>query len=134
VKRPEYEEGGPLGPVDVPFVSLRGGTIDLHYLDAARARRIAVYSLPGANARGVAELTLLLVLATGRRVPTTHSAVQAGGRWLLPSEGLDAMGELGSRTNGVIGCGAIPRVLIPIPLASAPASSTIRVPCDPMFP
>jgi phosphoglycerate dehydrogenase-like enzyme len=57
------------------------------------------------------------MLATLRRLPSTHSAVQAGRGWALAPEALDSMGELGSRTIGLIGCGAIPRVLIPILLA-----------------
>jgi phosphoglycerate dehydrogenase-like enzyme len=89
-------------------------TIDL---DAARARGIAVCNLPGTNARAVAELTLMLMLTTLRRLPYVHSAVQAGRGWSLASDALDAMSELGSRTIGLIGCGATPRILIPVLLA-----------------
>jgi phosphoglycerate dehydrogenase-like enzyme len=87
-------------------------TIDL---DAAKARGIPVCNLPGTNARAVAELTLALMLATLRRVPRFDAGLR-GGVWLDP--GLqDGIGELGGRVVGLVGYGAIPRLLAPVLVA-----------------
>ena len=85
-------------------------TIDL---EAARRRGIAVCNLPGTNTRAVAEMTLLLMLACLRRLPDLDAAVRAGqwgGAWTLQ----DRFGELGGRTVGLVGYGAVPRLLHPI--------------------
>ena len=87
-------------------------TIDL---DAAKARGIAVCNLPGTNARAVAELTLALMLAVLRRVSRFDTAMRRG-EWLDP-ELQDGIGELGGRTVGLVGYGAIPRLLAPVLIA-----------------
>jgi phosphoglycerate dehydrogenase-like enzyme len=87
-------------------------TIDL---DAAKARGIAVCNLPGTNARAVAELTLALMLAVLRRLPRFDAAMRRG-EWLDP-ELQDGIGELGGRTVGLVGYGAIPRLLAPVLVA-----------------
>ncbi len=87
-------------------------TIDL---DAAKARGIAVCNLPGTNARAVAELTLALMLAVLRRVSRFDAAMRSG-EWLDP-ELQDGIGELGGRTVGLVGYGAIPRLLAPVLIA-----------------
>jgi phosphoglycerate dehydrogenase-like enzyme len=87
-------------------------TIDL---DAAKARGIAVCNLPGTNARAVAEVTLALMLAVLRRVPRFDAAMRRG-KWLDP-ELQDGIGELGGRTVGLVGYGAIPRLLAPVLIA-----------------
>jgi phosphoglycerate dehydrogenase-like enzyme len=84
-------------------------TIDL---DAAKARGIAVCNLPGTNARAVAELTLALMLAVLRRLPRFDAAVRRG-EWSDPAL-QDGIGELGGRTVGLVGYGAIPRLLAPV--------------------
>ena len=84
-------------------------TIDL---DAAQARGIPVCNLPGTNARAVAELTLALMLATLRRLPRFDASLRAG-VWLDPLL-QDGMGELGGRTVGLVGYGAVPRLLAPV--------------------
>jgi phosphoglycerate dehydrogenase-like enzyme len=86
-------------------------TIDL---DAARARGIAVCNLPGTNARAVAELTLLLMLAALRRLPRFDAATRAGQGWSLDPAMQDGLGELGGRTVGLVGYGAVPQVLAPV--------------------
>lgn len=84
-------------------------TIDL----AAAARRgIAVCNLPGTNAPAVAELTLLLMLAALRRLPAFDAGLRAG-RWAPEPASQDALGELGGRTVGLVGHGAVPRALAP---------------------
>jgi phosphoglycerate dehydrogenase-like enzyme len=84
-------------------------TIDL---EAAKARGIPVCNLPGTNARAVAELTLALMLATLRRLPRFDAAMRAGG-WSDPLL-QDGLGELGGRVVGLVGYGAIPRLLAPV--------------------
>jgi phosphoglycerate dehydrogenase-like enzyme len=84
-------------------------TIDL---DAAKARGIAVCNLPGTNARAVAELTLALMLAVLRRLPCLDAAMRRG-TWTDPAL-QDGIGELGGRTVGLVGYGAIPRLLAPV--------------------
>ncbi len=84
-------------------------TIDL---EAAKARGIAVCNLPGTNARAVAELTLALMLAVLRRVPRFDGAMRRG-EWLDPAL-QDGIGELGGRTVGLVGYGAIPQLLAPV--------------------
>jgi phosphoglycerate dehydrogenase-like enzyme len=87
-------------------------TIDL---EAAQARSIPVCNLPGTNARAVAELTLALMLATLRRLPRFDATLRAG-TWSDPAL-QDGIGELGGRTVGLVGYGAIPRLLAPVLIA-----------------
>jgi phosphoglycerate dehydrogenase-like enzyme len=87
-------------------------TIDL---EAAKARGIPVCNLPGTNSRAVAELTLALMLTTLRRLPR-FDAMLRGGTWSDP-EIQDGIGELGGRTVGLVGYGAIPRLLAPVLIA-----------------
>jgi phosphoglycerate dehydrogenase-like enzyme len=84
-------------------------TIDL---EAARSRAIPVCNLPGTNARAVAELTLALMLATIRRVPRFDAELRAG-VWNNPTL-QDGIGELGGKAVGLVGYGAIPRLLAPV--------------------
>jgi phosphoglycerate dehydrogenase-like enzyme len=85
-------------------------TIDV---EAAKRRGIAVCNLPGTNSRAVAEMTLLLMLACLRRLPGLSAAVHAG-RWLDAWKLQDSLGELGGRTVGLLGYGAVPRLLAPM--------------------
>ena len=91
-----------------------GVGVDTIDLDAARARGIAVCNMPGANTRAVAELTLLLILATLRRVCELERQTRAGKGWALDSEFLDNLGELGGRTVGLVGFGAVGKCLTPM--------------------
>jgi phosphoglycerate dehydrogenase-like enzyme len=84
-------------------------TIDL---DAAKARGIPVCNLPGTNARAVAEHVLALMLATLRRLPRFDAALRRG-VW-TDTAMQDGPGELGGRTIGLVGYGAIPQVLAPV--------------------
>jgi phosphoglycerate dehydrogenase-like enzyme len=85
-------------------------TIDL---EAAKARGIAVCNLPGANARAVAEMALLLMLACLRRLPQFDAGLRAG-HWGAAPEVQDRLGELGGRTVGLVGFGAVPQLLAPV--------------------
>lgn len=89
-------------------------TIDL---EAARARGIAVCNMPGTNTRAVAEMTLGLMLACLRRLPQVDRATREGTGWQRPLSEMDSFGEIGGRTVGLIGYGAVPRLLAPVLIA-----------------
>jgi phosphoglycerate dehydrogenase-like enzyme len=111
-----------LKPVDERQIALAPGlkliqkigsgvnTIDL---EAARKRGIAVCNLPGTNSRAVAEMTLLLMLACLRRLRDLDRAVRSAS-WPAAWKLQDHFGELGGRTVGLVGYGAVPRILRPI--------------------
>lgn len=86
-------------------------TIDV---EACKARGIAVCNLPGTNSRAVAEMALLLMLACLRRIRELDAAVRKPGGWFEAWNLQDQFGELGGRTVGLIGYGAVPRILQPI--------------------
>jgi phosphoglycerate dehydrogenase-like enzyme len=85
-------------------------TIDL---EAAKERGIPVCNLPGTNSRAVAEMTLLLMLAALRRLPRFDAELRAG-IWAADPAVQDHLGELGGRTVGLIGYGAVPKILAPM--------------------
>ena len=86
-------------------------TIDL---DAARRRDIAVCNMPGTNTQAVVEMTLLLVLATLRRLARLDRLTRAGKGWKFEPELPDDLGELSGRTVGLVGFGAVARRLDPM--------------------
>jgi len=86
-------------------------TIDL---DAARRRDIAVCNMPGTNTQAVAEMTMLLMLATLRRLAELDRLTRAGQGWALDPEVADDLGELSGRTVGLVGFGSVARHLLPI--------------------
>jgi phosphoglycerate dehydrogenase-like enzyme len=89
--------------------------VGVNTIDVASAKRrgITVCNLPGNNSRAVAEMTLLLMLACLRRLTDLHASVQAG-QWMDAWKLQDGFGELGGRTVGLIGYGAVPKVLHPM--------------------
>ena len=86
-------------------------TIDL---EAARGRGVAVCNMPGTNTRAVAEMTLLLMLGALRRVSQLDAATRTGRGWKLPAALQDSYGEVGGRTVGLVGYGAVPSRLAPV--------------------
>ena len=86
-------------------------TIDLEH---ARGRHIRVCNMPGTNSRAVAEATLMLMLATLRRVRNLDAAMRAGNGWQLDPAIFDHVGEIGGRTVGLVGYGAVPSILAPV--------------------
>ncbi len=71
--------------------------------DAATRRGIVVMNTPGANAVAVAELTLCLMIALARKVPTANTSMHAG-HWEKKSlQG----SELRGKTLGILGLGRI---------------------------
>ena len=91
-----------------------GVGVDTIDLEAARRRGIAVCNMPGTNTPAVAELTLLLMLATLRRLTELDQHTRAGRGWTLDSDVLDNLGELGGRTVGLVGFGSVGRCLTPM--------------------
>ena len=85
-------------------------TIDL---EAAKRRGIAVCNLPGTNSRAVAEMTLALMLACLRRLPQLDQSVRDG-KWKAGWALQERFGELGGRSVGLVGYGAVPKLLHPI--------------------
>jgi len=86
-------------------------TIDL---DAARERGIAVCNMPGTNSQAVSEMTLLLILACLRRLPVFHNRTARGEGWGWPPAMQDTLGEIAGRTVGLVGYGAVPKLLEPV--------------------
>ncbi|MCC7257380.1 MAG: 2-hydroxyacid dehydrogenase [Gammaproteobacteria bacterium] len=85
-------------------------TIDLA---AAERRGIAVCNMPGTNSRAVAEMALLLMLNTLRRHHAVEQALRAG-QWVPDETTRESFGEIGGRTVGMVGFGAVPAILAPI--------------------
>jgi phosphoglycerate dehydrogenase-like enzyme len=79
-------------------------TIDL---EAAKARGIAVCNMPGSNSRAVAEMALMLMLAALRRTNVFDPATRQGRGWRPDLAELDKTGEIGGRTVGLVGYGAV---------------------------
>jgi phosphoglycerate dehydrogenase-like enzyme len=86
-------------------------TIDL---EAARRQGVAVCNMPGTNTQAVAEMTLLLMLATLRRLARLSELTRVGKGWEFERELPDDLGELSGRTVGVVGFGAVARRLVPM--------------------
>ena len=99
---------------NLKLIQKLGVGVDTIDLDAARARGIAVCNMPGANTRAVAELTLLLILATLRQLSALDRQTRAGQGWALDAALLDQLGELGGRTVGLVGFGAVGKCLTPM--------------------
>jgi phosphoglycerate dehydrogenase-like enzyme len=85
-------------------------------IDLERAGRlgVAVANMPGANAQAVAESALSLMLAALRRVVPLDAATRAGRGWPLDTALAERLGEIGGRTVGLVGYGAVGRRLAPV--------------------
>jgi D-3-phosphoglycerate dehydrogenase len=92
-------------------ISRNGTGVDAIDLEACRSRGIAVVKADGANARGVAELTLGLILSLLRSIPLSDSRMKAGG-WERRQGG-----ELEGKCLGVVGTGRIGRLVTRFALA-----------------
>jgi len=99
---------------NLKLVQKIGSGINTIAVDACRARGIAVCNLPGTNSRAVAEMTLLLMLACLRRLRQLDAAVRSPGGWTRAAGLQDGFGELAGRTVGLVGYGAVPRLLAPM--------------------
>lgn len=86
-------------------ISRNGTGIDNLPLGMLTRRGVAVATAGGANARGVAELTIGLMFAAMRAIPMSDAGVKRGG-WPR-RRGIEVSG----RTVGVVGCGAVGRAV-----------------------
>ena len=68
---------------------------------------MAVANIPDSSSNAVAELTLLLILASLRKLSYFDKLTREGNGWSPDLEVLVSIGELYSRSNGFIGYGAI---------------------------
>ncbi|MCX7031200.1 MAG: phosphoglycerate dehydrogenase [Spirochaetes bacterium] len=92
-------------------ISRNGTGVDSIDLEACKRRGIPVLRAEGANARGVAELTLGLALALLRSIPFSDARMKAGG-WERRQGA-----ELEEKTLGVIGTGKIGKLVARFGLA-----------------
>ena len=99
---------------NLKLIQKLGVGVDTIDLVAAQRRGIAVCNMPGANTRAVAELTLLLMLATLRRLTELVTQTRDGNGWSLDPNSLDNLSELGGRTVGLVGFGAVGKCLTPM--------------------
>jgi D-3-phosphoglycerate dehydrogenase len=88
---------------------LRGGTENVDVAEAT-ARGICVLNTPGRNARAVAECTLGLILAEVRNIARAHAGLRQG-RWEREFPNTQEIPELYGKTVGLIGYGAVARLV-----------------------
>jgi len=92
-------------------ISRNGTGVDSIDLEACKRRSIPVLRAEGANARGVAELALGLMLALLRSIPFSDARMKAGG-WERRQGA-----ELEGKTLGVVGTGKIGKLMVKFGLA-----------------
>ena len=108
--RAEYLDAAPR----LRLIQKIGVGVNTIAVEAASARGVAVCNMPGTNSRAVAELALALMLACLRRLLELHGRTRAGAGWRLPPDMPEGLGEIGGRTVGLVGYGAVPRALAPV--------------------
>jgi D-3-phosphoglycerate dehydrogenase len=90
---------------DLKVISRNGTGIDNIDLETARRLNIPIMRAEGANARGVAELTIGLILSGMRSIPFCSAQLKSG-KWTR------RIGvELADRYLGIIGCGQIGKLV-----------------------
>ncbi len=84
---------------------LRGGTENVcsEYL---AQKSIALFHTPGRNAEAVADFAVGLMICEARNIARGHFGLK-NGRWLRTYPNSGHIPDLGGRTAGLIGCGAI---------------------------
>jgi D-3-phosphoglycerate dehydrogenase len=97
--------------VDLKVISRNGTGINNIDIQAALRLGVKIMRAEGANARGVAELTLGVILALVRSLPFSDAGMKSG-LWQR-RKGL----ELYGRTLGLIGCGRIGQLVSQMALA-----------------
>lgn len=90
------------GCPNLKFINVAFTGVDHVDLDAARAKGVTVSNAAGYSTQAVAELTVCMMLDLLRNVPQVGERCRNGGT----KEGLVGC-ELGSRTVGIVGAGAI---------------------------
>ncbi|PCJ30309.1 MAG: hydroxyacid dehydrogenase [Moraxellaceae bacterium] len=95
------------------FIQKVGVGVNTIDLDAAKARGIRVCNMPGSNSNAVAEVTIMLILATLKQL-TKMDRITRSGRWRLSSAEQERLFELRGKTVGFVGYGSIPQLVSPI--------------------
>lgn len=88
---------------------LRGGTENVD-VDYATSRGIGVMNTPGRNARAVAECAMGMILAEVRNIARSHGLLKQG-QWRRTFPNSDAIPELCGKTVGLVGYGAVGRLV-----------------------
>lgn len=91
----------------VKFIQKTGIGVDNIDLEAANKFNLPVANTPGANSTGVAELTILYILALYRKLPLLNKETKSG-KWLM-WELRPSSFEMEGKTHGFIGFGNIGR-------------------------
>lgn len=94
----------------VGFVQQVSVGYDILDLTALAQRKILAANIPGSNADGVAEHTLLLMLSLLKRYRQAEQSIRAN-KWEMMSLMQSGIGDLGVATVGLIGFGAIGRAV-----------------------
>ena len=97
--------------IGLRVISRNGVGIDNIDLDAAKRLGIQICRAEGANTRGVAELTLGLIISLARAIPQSSTQLRQN-RWCR-----SVGSELFGKTLGIIGCGRIGREVALLGLA-----------------
>ena len=102
---------------DLRFVGVsRGGPVNVN-IDAARERGVVVVNAPGRNAIATAEMTVALMLAVTRSVPSAHAGLAAH-KWQGELYRFDRSGiEIAGTTVGLVGYGAVGKIVARILMA-----------------
>jgi len=88
---------------------LRGGTENVD-VEFATSRGISVLNTPGRNARAVAECTIGMILSEIRNIARSHACLKSGD-WRRSFPNSDAIPELYGKTVGLVGYGAVGRLV-----------------------
>ncbi len=88
---------------------LRGGTENVD-VEFATGRGISVLNTPGRNARAVAECALGMILAEIRNIARAHERLK-NGQWQRSFPNSDSIVELYGKTGGLVGYGAVGRLV-----------------------
>ncbi|MFD2924895.1 2-hydroxyacid dehydrogenase [Halobacillus naozhouensis] len=89
------------------FIQKTGIGVDNINLEAAEKYQLPVANTPGANAAGVAELTILMILSLYRKLPLLNQETKSG-KWLMWKLRPSSF-EMEGKTHGFIGFGNIGR-------------------------
>jgi D-3-phosphoglycerate dehydrogenase len=88
---------------------LRGGTENIA-MQFATDRGVCVMNTPGRNARAVAECAVGLILTEIRNLARAHAQL-INGRWTRDFPNSDTIPELGGKTVGLVGYGAVAQLV-----------------------
>jgi D-3-phosphoglycerate dehydrogenase len=90
---------------NLKVIGRAGVGVDNVDIEEATRRGILVMNVPGGNTRSAAELTMSLIMALARNIPSAVSSLKSG-KW----ERSKFMGsELSGKTIGIVGLGRIGR-------------------------